>query len=108
MNSDILYSYESLLIFLLSGVVLGLAFSLLRFLKWYFSAKKITYILVDFTFAVISFMVIFIIALCVSSGRLRLIQILCQSTAFVCVLYVFNFNFKKIRKKWKKLTNSLD
>ena len=66
---------ETLLLCLVCGVLLGLVFAVLEFLRLLFSLGKIAAAVIDVLFCLFSAVVTFLLSLAVSAGHARFFQI---------------------------------
>ena len=76
---------ETLLLCLVCGVLLGVVFAVLEFLRLLFSLGKIAAAVTDVLFCLFAAVVTFLLSLAVSAGHARFFQIACEVIGFLCV-----------------------
>ena len=76
---------ETLLLCLVCGVLLGLVFAVLEFLRLLFSLGKIAAAVIDVLFCLFAAVVTFLVSLAVSVGPARFFQIACEVIGCLCV-----------------------
>ena len=76
---------ETLLLCLVCGVLLGLVFAVLEFLRLLFSLGKIAAAVTDVLFCLFAAVATFLLSLAVSVGHVRFFQIACEVIGFLCV-----------------------
>lgn len=87
---EAIFSFESIILFLSVGVVLGLIFLLIKVLKIVLGIKKIGEAVLDIILCLLSAVVVFLCALALDGGKLRFFQVFLHIIGALSVIWILD------------------